>query len=157
MASLLTVVSTSLMISVALNSAYENHATYDSLNSILILSRGTAMILIILYVLYLYFQLRTHSRLFEGSKTNIPQAVAELHEPKEAATRVLPPPAAIVALLAVLVIIAICAEYLVGNIDDIVQNLHINRTFIGLTILPFIGNAAEMSPQLWQHPNTRWI
>jgi Ca2+:H+ antiporter len=115
------------------------------------------MILIILYILYLYFQLRTHSRLLEGSKTNIPQAVAELQEPKEAATRVLPPPAAIATLLAVSVIIAICAEYLLGTIDDIVQNLHINRTFIGLIILPFIGDAAEMSPQLWQHPNTRWI
>jgi Ca2+:H+ antiporter len=143
MASLLTVVSTSLLIPAALNVAYENHATRNSLNSILILSRGTAMTLIILYVLYLYFQLKTHSRLFEEGKTNCPQGVAEFQEPKEAATRVLSPPAAVATLLAVTVIIAICAEYLVGTIDDVVQDLHVNRTFIGLIVLPFIGNVAE--------------
>jgi Ca2+:H+ antiporter len=131
------------MIPVASNVVYDNHATYGSLNSLLILSHGTAMILIILYVLYVYFQLKTHSRLFEGSKTSLPQGVVEPQEPKEAATCVLSPAAAIATLLVVSVAIAICAEYLVGTINDFVQNLHVNRTFIGLIILPFIGNAAE--------------
>jgi Ca2+:H+ antiporter len=43
----------------------------------------------------------------------------------------------------VIVLIAICAECLVGTIDDVVLNLHLNKTFIRLIVLPFIGNAAE--------------
>lgn len=47
----------------------------------------------------------------------------ELQEPEEAATRVLSPAAAIAILLAVSVVVAIWAEYLVGTIDDAVQGL----------------------------------
>jgi len=108
MASLLAIVSTSLMIPAALNVAYENRVEYGSLNSILILSRGTIITLIILYVLYLYFQLKIHIRLFEGSTTGLPQeGVDEFQEPKKVATRVLSPQAAVATLLAISVIIAI--------------------------------------------------
>ena len=69
MASLLAVSSTSLVIPAALNYAYDNHNTEQSLSSILLLSRGTAIILLILYVFYLYFTLKSHSQLFEESET----------------------------------------------------------------------------------------
>jgi Ca2+:H+ antiporter len=66
-----------------------------------------------------------------------------MQEPKDAARYVLSPQVAIASLLAVIVVIAICAEYLVGTIDYVILNLHLNKTFIRLIVLPFIGNIAE--------------
>lgn len=48
-----------------------------------------------------------------------------------------------IVLLIVTVVVAICAEYLVGSIDAIVESFHISKTFIGLILLPIVGNAAE--------------
>ncbi|KAJ2845830.1 hypothetical protein GGI22_006428, partial [Coemansia erecta] len=39
-------------------------------NGILIMSRGTALILLLVYVLFLVFQLKTHSDIFDGSHTH---------------------------------------------------------------------------------------
>src|SRR3954452_8961893 len=36
-----------------------------------------------------------------------------------------------------------CAENLVNTLDSVVENLSVNKTFIGLIILPVVGNAAE--------------
>ncbi|KAH0020215.1 calcium/proton exchanger, partial [Aureobasidium melanogenum] len=47
------------------------------------------------------------------------------------------------ALVIITVAVAICAEYLVDSIDAIVEEAHISKTFIGLILLPIVGNAAE--------------
>jgi len=159
MASLMAVSSTSLVIPAALNFAYDNHGTEQSLISILILSRGTAIILLILYVFYLYFQLKSHSQLFEESEScGSPKASEspktsenpmnneksnEIPEPEEPTVHVFSPLEALVALFVITMTIALCAEYLVGTIDEVGQILNINRTFIGLVVLPVVGNAAE--------------
>ena len=46
-------------------------------------------------------------------------------------------------LLVVTIAVAVCAEYLVGSIDSLVETAHISKTFIGLILLPIVGNAAE--------------
>lgn len=51
--------------------------------------------------------------------------------------------AAGVALVLVTLLVAICAEYLVDSIDAIVEEAHISKTFIGLILIPIVGNAAE--------------
>jgi len=141
MSFLMVVASVSLIIPTALNLAFDNKGTIDSTSDILILSRGTSIILLTLYVLYLYFQLETHSKFFEQTKSNV--------QPKDAGARrgekeqALSPKAAVAALLVITVAIAVCADYLVGTVDDLVQTLHINKNFIGLIILPIVGNAAE--------------
>lgn len=52
-----------------------------------------------------------------------------------------------VAAAAVLVVttiaVAVCAEYLVDSIDALVQKVPISKTFVGLVLLPIVGNAAE--------------
>lgn len=53
------------------------------------------------------------------------------------------PWAAAVVLFVVTVVVAICADYLVGSIDALVEQVHISKTFIGLILLPIVGNAAE--------------
>ena len=111
-------------------------ATIDKDKNILILSHGTAVILLILYILYLLFQLKTHAELFDEEENGEAEG-----EEKE--TPILSPPAAVVALVIVTVLVAVCAEYLVDSIDSIVETAHISKTFIGLILLPIVGNAAE--------------
>lgn len=104
--------------------------------NILILSHGTAIILLVLYVLYLFFQLRTHASLFDAE--NAPEGEGEDEEEPQ-----LSPWAAAGVLVVVTIAVAICAEYLVDSIDSLVETAHISKTFIGLILLPIVGNAAE--------------
>lgn len=46
-------------------------------------------------------------------------------------------------LLVVTVLVAVCAEFLVSAIEDVVEQWHISETFVGLILLPIVGNAAE--------------
>lgn len=46
-------------------------------------------------------------------------------------------------MLAITVVVAISAEFLVSAIESVVEQWHISETFIGLIILPIVGNAAE--------------
>lgn len=105
-------------------------------SNILLLSHGTAIILLILYVLYLIFQLRTHSNLFDAEQ----QAEGDDSESDEPQ---MSPRAAVMVLVVVTVAVAVCAEYLVDSIDSFVQTIHVSKTFVGLILLPIVGNAAE--------------
>ncbi|KAI4154749.1 MAG: hypothetical protein LQ340_001464 [Diploschistes diacapsis] len=51
--------------------------------------------------------------------------------------------AAIVLLLIVTGLVALCAEFLVGSINYMVATTNISEVFIGLILLPIVGNAAE--------------
>lgn len=84
--------------------------------------------------MYLVFQLRTHSNLFDE------ETQQEGEEEEEAS---IGPVAAGIVLVVVTVLVAICAEYLVGSIDDIVESANISKAFIGLILIPIVGNAAE--------------
>lgn len=121
-------------------------------DNILLLSRGTAIILLFLYVMYLYFQLRSHAYLFDESEakpgndeesavTNEPAEEENDDEVQEGDT--LPPISAGICLVIVTLLVAVCADYLVGSIDAIVERTNISKTFIGLILLPIVGNAAE--------------
>lgn len=50
---------------------------------------------------------------------------------------------AIVMLLSSTAMVALCAEFLVGSIDHLVTSTNVSQAFIGLIILPVVGNAAE--------------
>lgn len=50
---------------------------------------------------------------------------------------------AILLLLVVTGLVAVCAELLVNSIDYLVQETGVSQAFIGLIILPIVGNAAE--------------
>jgi len=135
MSSLMAVASASLIIPATLYAAL-TESQADSEGNILILSHGTAIILLILYVLYLVFQLRTHANLFdaENQAANDGSESEELH---------MSPWAAAGVLVIVTVAVAICAEYLVDSIDSLVETAHISKAFVGLILLPIVGNAAE--------------
>ena len=50
---------------------------------------------------------------------------------------------AVVLLLCTTGLVALCAEFLVGSIDYLIANSGVSQEFIGLIILPIVGNAAE--------------
>lgn len=50
---------------------------------------------------------------------------------------------AVVLLLASTGLVAVCAEFLVSSIDYLVSNTGVSEAFVGLIILPIVGNAAE--------------
>ena len=141
MASLMVVASISLVIPAALNMAFDHTTMTRSPNDILVLSRGTSIVLLTLYVTYLYFQFNTHCKLFEQTKDDIDPGCASA--PTREKEEHLSPQAAIISLFATSITIAICAEYLVGTIDGLVHALGINKIFVGLIILPIVGNAPE--------------
>ncbi|KAF9876344.1 calcium proton exchanger [Colletotrichum karsti] len=133
--SLMTLSSASLVIPATLYSALSKADSEDKEHSILVLSRGTAIILLLLYVMYLWFQLRTHPNLFD--------AETQHHNEEEAEEPVMGPIAAGIVLVVTTVLVAICADYLVGSIDPLVETAHISKNFIGLILIPIVGNAAE--------------
>lgn len=51
--------------------------------------------------------------------------------------------AAVVLLLASTVLVAVCAEFMVSAIPGMMVNSPVSEAFIGLIILPIVGNAAE--------------
>jgi len=137
MSSLMAVAATALIIPATMYAAlHEQTSTPDALaeKNILALSRGTSIVMLILYVLYLVFQLKTHARLFDAEAQ---EGDEDEEEP------LLGPVAAGVCLVLVTILVAVCAEYLVDSIDSIVATSGISKTFIGLILLPIVGNAAE--------------
>jgi len=74
--------------------------------------------------------LKTHSYLYQGDQ--------EDEQPQ------LPIGVLLFLFVAVTVIVAFSAEYLVGSIEGIVRSSGLSKTFIGLILLPVIGNAAEV-------------
>ena len=157
MSSLMTVASASLIIPATLYSTlWDKKGENETQENILLVSHGTAIVLLVLYVMYLYFQLKSHASLFEEvneelvadaeaqhdiTSTVAQNGEAEVREPEE--ERALSPLVASVTLIIVTVLVSLCADYLVGSIDDIVAKTGMSRTFIGLVLIPIVGNAAE--------------
>jgi Ca2+:H+ antiporter len=142
MSSLMAVASASLIIPATLHAAVASAPGYDTDKNILYLSHGTAVILLIVYVMYLYFQLKSHSDLFEevsGEQADVENQQA-LEEEEE---HLLSPFAAGVVLIIVTILVSVCADYLVGIIDSLVESTGMSKTFIGLVLIPIVGNAAE--------------
>ena len=103
----------------------------DGMIGILELSRGTAVILLMVYVGYLFFQLKTHNHLFtedEGEDDDVMETSL---------------PFAIATLLIVTVAVCFCSEFLVGSIEGLAESWQLSTSFIGFILLPLVGNAAE--------------
>ncbi|KAG0345595.1 hypothetical protein BG004_003513 [Podila humilis] len=118
-------------LSLLIPAAFSATATVDAQANIDHLSYGTSIVLLVVYVLYLFFQLKTHTHLYSGNSED------EEEEPQ------LPLWFGVLLLLGVTAVVAICAEFLVGSIGGLADAWGLSRTFIGLILLPIVGNAAE--------------
>lgn len=101
---------------------------------IMFVSRGTSIVLLLLYISYLFLQLKTHHYLFDAERKQSDNGEQE---------HVLPTRAAVVVLAIVTIMVAVYAQYLVDSIDNIVETTHTSKTLISLILTPTVGNAAE--------------
>lgn len=113
---------------------------------ILSMSRGVSVILLVLYILYLVFQLKTHKVLFEEQAQEADDGIIT-SVPADSSSKTEDEHLSVIGSLSVLVVttilVSFCADYLVGAIDDIVELSGLSKTFIGLIVIPIVGNAAE--------------
>ena len=93
-------------------------------------SEAVAVVLIITYAFSLLFTLKTHKRLMSG-------------DPHEMPRRVWTVPKALVVLAISTAFIAVLSETLVHSVQGAGSALGLGTVFVGLIIIPIIGNAAE--------------
>ncbi|CAG8106145.1 unnamed protein product [Penicillium nalgiovense] len=72
-----------------------------------------------------------------GQNDGGPETASQAPEPTMSRT------AAVVMLLLSTALVAVCAEFLVDAIPEMVASSNVSEAFIGLIILPIVGNAAE--------------
>ena len=102
---------------------------YDIHNErVLVVSRTAAFFLMSMYAQLLVFQLRTHSELFQDDDDEEPQLSMRV---------------SIIGLCITTLLIALFSEMLVESIDGFVAFSGVSRTFIGLIVIPIVGNAVE--------------
>ncbi|KAI8340839.1 calcium/proton exchanger [Chlamydoabsidia padenii] len=159
-ASLLFIATASLLLPAAFYGSTFGSENITTVNSdILIISRATSIILLVVYFAYLFFQLKTHKHLFmeeaaieerrplrrslDGEEALEQQVDIDEEEEEEAETPQMPFWMSIVLLLVITALVAVCAEFLVSAIEAVVEQWHISQTFVGLILLPIVGNAAE--------------
>ena len=141
------------------------------------ISRGTAVMLLVVYGCYLLFQLRTHTIMYsapsekatkrhqnmdkgdahksilqiggsmaatgasDGATT---KAVAEgNNDDEEREEPQLNLAVGIFTLVWSTALIGVCAEFLVDSISAVTETTGVSKTFVGLILLPIVGNAAE--------------
>ncbi|GFF38968.1 vacuolar calcium ion transporter [Aspergillus udagawae] len=136
------------------------------------LSRGTSIILLFVYGCYLFFQLKSHTEIYNRPSPKVEkrrQKVTggdasrglaqigkmtatmggqnaqqmQLHEEDDEEQPQLSIWVAFLTLAISTTFVALCAEFMVGSIDALTERGHISETFVGLILLPIVGNAAE--------------
>jgi Ca2+:H+ antiporter len=107
--------------------------TIDAVNhaSVLNLSIGVAVVMMIIYAL---------SILFSFKMTNTQDALAASHEHHEPEWSIR---TSIIVLLASTAAIAYLSEALVGAVEPVVKELGITEFFLGIVLIPLVGNVAE--------------
>jgi Ca2+:H+ antiporter len=70
---------------------------------------------------------------------DIPHDLPELNHEFRTSMR-----ASIILLICSACIVSICAEYMVNSIEHVVANARLTEAFLGLIILPLVGNTAEL-------------
>ena len=124
---------TSLVLAVAglLMPALFAHGGDHSLIQREVVSGTVAAVLITLYLAALAFTLVTHEHLFHTPDAD--------EEPSWSRGR------AIGYLLGSTAFVALMSEFLVGSLDPAIESLGLSEAFVGLILIPIIGNAAEHS------------
>ena len=102
------------------------------------LSEEIAAVLLVVYVLSLFFSLRTHKHLFAGDDEQLP-TTGEHRRPEWGRKT------AVIVLLLATIGVAVMSEFLVGSIEKAAEALHLNQLFVGVIVVAIIGNAAEHS------------
>jgi Ca2+:H+ antiporter len=98
--------------------------------NILSLSHYTAILLLLVYVLQLLFQFRTHTEIYAASSHH--DEIIEMSYRN-----------AVILLVTSTIFVSWMAEILVGSISHAAEEYHLPTLFIGVILVPLFGNAAE--------------
>lgn len=100
--------------------------------ALLEISRGSSVLMLLIYVQYLVFQMYTHKDLFESGEDGDDDEEGDM----DCCT-------ATVVLACCTVLTAACSEFLIQSIEGTIEAWDVSKEFIGIVVLPIIGNAAE--------------
>ncbi|KIY72360.1 calcium/proton exchanger [Cylindrobasidium torrendii FP15055 ss-10] len=170
--SLLTISVIAVLLPAAFHFAVTDDPTNDETSDILSLSHETNIEHNLVYISYLVFQLWSHTALYsdEGEHTvkssqysggrspfkmdmlrrkekvaspNPDEEAPIEMEEEEEETPQTSLPLCIALLVVVTVLVAVTAEFLVSSIDGLAETSGISKEFVGMILLPIVGNAAE--------------
>ncbi|KAK3324222.1 Sodium/calcium exchanger protein-domain-containing protein [Cercophora scortea] len=105
------------------------------------ISRSTAVLLIIAYLIYVYFQARTHHGIYDVIFEEDSKRDADKH--KDAHRHRLTLTECILALAVSIALVAVLATILVDKIHYLVDQRHVSDAFVGLILVPLVEKAAE--------------
>ena len=119
------------VISIVIPAVFTNNLSLTDNNPIQLegLSIAIAFIMLFLYLASLYFSFFTHKDIYEVEHETIKSKWSLK--------------LSIIILLLATLFVAVESEFLVSNIEPMTQQLHLSKLFVGLIIIPIIGNAAE--------------
>lgn len=106
----------------------------DILREEYLLNIGLAVLLLITYILYLVFMIKTHPDFFTSKEKKTKQ---DTHEKHWSIKR------AVISLIGASLLAAWMSEILVGSAEETGKALGMSTTFIGIIILAIVGGAAE--------------
>uniref|UniRef100_A0A7S2DE34 Sodium/calcium exchanger membrane region domain-containing protein n=1 Tax=Alexandrium andersonii TaxID=327968 RepID=A0A7S2DE34_9DINO len=131
---LLSCLSFSLVTVFASQTTEDGNAVLETV--LLPVSRTCSIIIMIAYAAYIFFQLVTHREAMaedDGGE----EGGGDDEEPA------LSIPTAVLVMLVVTCVVAFSSELLVSSLDEVVEHMGINKHFIGIILLPIVGNACE--------------
>lgn len=121
-------------IAIVVPAAYEKSVSAIFPEGIQLVSIAIAIVLLIVYVLFLFFSLGSHKSLFRGSHHH---HGAEVHGTPWSTKK------SVLVLAAATAAIAWVSEILVGAIEPTAHQFGMNNIFIGVFVVAILGNAAE--------------
>ena len=164
-------------LALAVPSAYVNAFDAEvNIADILDISRITAVIIFAVYLLYLYFQLYTHTDMFREESPRAAQTPhsidhhhthhshhphhphhstltthnedgyedeEEVEDDDEPEEPLISLSSALLLLLLITLLISFCSDNLIDSIAPVTRAWNINESFVGIILLPIVGNAAE--------------
>jgi Ca2+:H+ antiporter len=133
MASLLLLAMVALMLPALFDIAERTYFKVDPTLPDLAFSHAAAIVLILVYLANIWFSLRTHKDMLSGMDDAHP-------EDHQASWSI---PLSIGVLAAATVGVAVMAEFLVGSLEEATHVLGLSEFFVGIILIPLVGNAAE--------------
>jgi len=126
----------------ALYSTFISSEQHESESRIIVFSRGSAIVLLALYMIYLYFQL-THPQFFLSAPEKLSSEDEDQTKDNSPQAAPLNPFAATAVLLTATLGIIICANYLLNSVSGTAGATHITKTFIAAILIPIASNSPE--------------
>jgi Ca2+:H+ antiporter len=144
LSSLMIITAVALILPTALYSTFNWSQSPEIASKILAFSRGTALILLLLYIGYLYFQMGTHKHLFLQAPDTNEETQHENNATAEASDALGIYLAAAILIVSATGIIG-CTHFFIDSMNSTAKALNVSKTFIAMILIPIISNSAEAS------------